>query len=206
MTTSMGMDRRDLLEHTLFLVGAAAFGSSIFVPVGAIAAGLADSCLDKPTLRLLTAVADTIIPETDTLGALGANVPARFDALLASWASSERRHELTMALKAIDTKARQARGMSFVQLSREQRDEVLAVHDAEALQIDPLKITGGTARRGNPGYADPAYGALKELIVILFYLSENALRQELSYEHSPGEWKPSIPATSNTRTEGGGLI
>jgi gluconate 2-dehydrogenase gamma chain len=42
---------------------------------------------------------------------------------------------------------------------------------------------------------------------VLYYYSEPALTHELAYEHSPGEWLPSIPVTPETRPWGGaGLI
>ena len=54
-----------------------------------------------------------------------------------------------------------------------------------------------------PRVADPGYGKLKELIVVLYYYSEPALTKELTYEHAPGEWQPSIPLTPETRAAGG---
>jgi hypothetical protein len=55
--------------------------------------------------------------------------------------------------------------------------------------------------------ADPDYANLKELILVLFYLSEQALTHDLAWEHDPGSWDPSIPVTPQTRPWGGaGLI
>jgi hypothetical protein len=54
-----------------------------------------------------------------------------------------------------------------------------------------------------PRVTDPGYNRVKELIVVLYYISEVALTQELTYEHAPGEWQPSIPVTPATRQSGG---
>ena len=202
---SMGMNRRDLLERALLLVGAAAATSSGFVITPTTAAARAKSYLDQPTLRLLSAVADALIPETETVGAVGANVPASFDALLARWASGEHRYQLVTALKAIDAKAREAHGKGFAELPPEHRHSLLSVHDEQEMQAELARGPAGprTAGLGRPY---PAYARLKELVVLLYYISQPALTQELSYEHSPGEWKPSVPVTTETRTAGGGLI
>lgn len=51
--------------------------------------------------------------------------------------------------------------------------------------------------------ADPEYAKLKELILVLFYISEQALTHDLAWEHDPGSWDPSIPITPETRPWGG---
>ncbi|GGC14712.1 hypothetical protein GCM10011494_36920 [Novosphingobium endophyticum] len=204
MTDIFMLDRRSLIARALALVGAT-------VATGVPLSTLANTAervpyLDSPRYQLLSAISDTIIPATDTPGALAAEVPARFEALLLHWASSKRRYQLVSAMNAIDALAHQAHGKGFADLAPQQRHEILASHDAEAMQIDPARQPTVAALRADPGYVDPAYVILKELIVVLYYVSEPALTQELSYEHSPGEWKPSIPVTPETRPAGGGLI
>ena len=39
--------------------------------------------------------------------------------------------------------------------------------------------------------------------MVLYYQSEVALTTELTYEHAPGKWQPSIPLTPETRQTGG---
>jgi len=172
-------DRRSLLRSIMILAGAAA------VPQGAYAA-LFDGpeTLPSETAELLAAVADTMIPQTDTPGALGAGVPGAFDRLLANWASPVRRTELTGALQAIDARSLADKGSAFAALSPEARFELLDAHD-----------------RANAENAD--YAKLKELIVALYYLSEIGSTVELRYEHVPGAWEPSIPVTAETRNYGG---
>lgn len=202
--TSTGMDRRSLLEGALLLLGVTAtagFSPEAFAKAAAS---------PKPTLApaqfaLLSAVADTIVPRTDTPGAVDARVPAKFDALLVNWAAPKRRTELTGALTAIDAVAREKEGKSFVDLTPEARKALLLAHDAAALKTVPRreKLTGMQAMMAGPSVADPAYAKLKELIVVLYYYSEEALTTELTYEHSPGDWTPSVKATPETHATGG---
>ncbi|MDE2597509.1 MAG: gluconate 2-dehydrogenase subunit 3 family protein [Sphingomonadales bacterium] len=174
-----GLDRRSLLEGIAVLVGAAA------LPASALAAPRKGRrLLDARTTALLAAVADTIIPRTDTPGAVDVGVPARFDALLRDWASPPSRTALTGALAAIDAAAG-ARG--FAALSPTARHDLLSAHDRAQAR-------------------DPGYGRLKGLIVQLYYYSEPGCTQELRYEHAPGAWVPSMPITPETRAWGGAAL
>jgi len=223
MSVNLSLDRRALLQRVLLLAGAAV------VPGGAeafAAAAKTDERLLNPTrFSLLTSVADTIVPKTETAGAVDVGVPAQFDALLRNWASPGRREELIAALDEIDAGARQAKGKAFAQLTAAERHDFLSAHDAAALRPPPQEPANPMARaptvadpqtgktkqsppqsttsRLSPRVANPGYAKLKELIVILYYFSEPALTQELVYEHSPGQWRPSLPVTPETRASGG---
>lgn len=208
MSDPFSMNRRALLERMMILAGATAT-AGISSSALARAAAAAPRYLDGATFALLSAVADTIVPRTDTAGALDAGVPGVIDALLANWASGQRRYDLTRAMAAIDGKAKAGQGQPFAALSADARHALLSAHDAEALKIIPgkqVRGSGAAAMMAGPPYADPAYGKLKELIVLAYYLSEPALTQELTYEHAPGEWQSSIPVTPQTRPAGGTLF
>lgn len=204
MTDITQIDRRSLLNSALLLLG------------GTVAAGFSPEALAKATARpkpyldapiftLLSAIADTIVPKTETPGAVDARVPAKLDAMLVNWASPERRVELTGAMTAIDSLAKEKEGKGFAELTPEKRKELLVAHDIAALKPVPRTevLTGMRAMMAGPSVADPGYAKLKELIVVLYYYSEEALTTELTYEHAPGGWTPSIKVTSETRATGG---
>ena len=156
-------------------------------------------------MTLLRAVADTIIPQTDTPGALAAHVPAKFDALLVNWASPARKVELFGALTKINDAALAQEKVGFAALSPEKRKTLLTAYDVAALKSvpDTRGLKGMAAMMAGPAVADPGYSKLRELIILLYYYSEEALTTELVYEHSPGGWTPSIKATPETRNTGG---
>ena len=130
-----------------------------------------------------------------------------FDALLTNWASTNRRAQLVGALDEIDGLARTAHGKGFAKLAAEQRLALLRAHEEQALKVNSTtRPSGLKAMMGGPAYLNPGYGKLKELVVVLYYMSEPALTQELSYIHAPGEWQPSIPVTSTTRPAAGGMF
>lgn len=206
MTTDpLSLTRRSLIERMLLVVGASATGG---FSMSALAKTTKEArLLSAPDFTLLSAIADTIVPKTDSVGALDADVPAKFDALMKVWASDMTRSQVTTALAEIDNLARTTNGKPFASLDAATRAELLTPHDASSLKILPTKTkTMVMSALAFPNYTNPGYGRIKELVVTLYYLSESALTQELTYEHVPGEWKPSIPVTPDTRPAGGTLF
>lgn len=199
------LDRRALLGRAALLLGvpaSAGFGATAL----AQAAGKTKPSLAPPVFALLSAVADTIIPVTDTPGAVDARVPALFDGLLVNWASADRRTELLGALSRIDQAAQSQHGAAFAKLALEARNSFLAAYDAEAMKPasqGPKARVGLLSLGAGSATTDPGYAKLKELVLVLYYNSEIALTRELHYEHAPGQWKPSIPITPDTRPQGG---
>ncbi len=207
MTEPFAMDRRTVMARVLAVVGAS-LTPGLSVDALAKAAARQHPYLDQQVFNLLSSVADTIVPRTDTPGALDVRVPAMIDALLVNWASGERRYQLTQALSAIDRKSSQVHSRAFTALTASERHALLTEHDKQALRILPAKPGRGSAVElmAGPNHADPSYAKLKELIVLLYYMSEPALTEELSYMHAPGDWQPSIPVTAETRPMGGTLF
>jgi hypothetical protein len=224
MNNKTGIDRRALLQQALLLAGAIALPGGADALAAAARSG--ERLLEPGRFALLTAVADTIVPRTDTPGAVDSEVPQNFDALLRNWAAPARRDALVGALDEIDALALRARQKPFAGLSAAERLELLAPHDLAALKPVPRRDTAPVATVGavksaadpshgrlkqepvNPLMAEPAEAnspsaKLKELIVVLYYYSEPALTHELSYEHAPGKWQPSIPITPQSRPSGG---
>lgn len=194
-------DRRALLAKIGLLIGASA------LPIEALAAparkGAAKRFLSPAQFQLLSAIVDTLIPATDTPGAVATGVPKQIDALLLNWASAERRVELNKAMAAIDKLALSNVKMGFTALTPAKRKELLLGYDKEAVKPDPkpskpltglAALLGGGSAPINPGYVK-----LKELVIALYYNSEAAMTKELVYEHVPGAFIASLPVTAKTR-------
>lgn len=203
MTSEFDMDRRGMMQRMLVLVGATAMAAA--TPEAFAKPRKGRPVLDAPRQALLVAVAGTIVPKTDTPGAIEAGVPAKFEGLLANWASPERRLELIGALDRIDAMALAQGQAKFAALPAAKQHELLATHDIASLKNVPRAkpLTGMAALMAPPSVVDPGYAKLKELVVLLYYYSEEALTTELVYEHSPGGWTPSVKVTPETRGTGG---
>ncbi len=201
MTDPFDMNRRAMLQRMLLLVGATA------IPAGcSLADGPgSDFKFTAKQLALVSAIADTIIPKGDTVGALDAKVPENFELLLRNWASSETLEEIVSGIERVNAAAWKANGKDFAALAAAARLDLLKAHEAEALKPAPEKATkeGGLTMFMGPPATDEGYARARQLIVKLFYYSEAALTQELEYEHDPMGYKPSVPITPETRPSGG---
>ena len=190
MTDLVTMDRRALMARAMVLVGASATG---VLGTAVRAAGFEG--LSATQSATLAALADTIIPKTDTAGALETNVPARLEAMLGTWASPQTVADFAAVLDEVG--ALQGGGTDFAQLSPAKRHDLLLAFDAAALARSVAEVTG--SRDSRAVIANPEYARLKELIVTLYFMSQEALSQELVYDHVPGRWEPSVEVTPDTR-------
>jgi gluconate 2-dehydrogenase gamma chain len=196
------MNRRSMMARVALLLGATSIPAEAFA-AQAKRAGSA-RFLAPAQLALLIAVADTIIPKTDTLGAVGAGIPAKLDRMLVAWASAATRKQVVDALTRINVASLSAQKKGFAALTKPQRDTVLTAHDAAALKpvAPPPGAPKATFFTPISYVVDPSYLKLKDLIISLYYSSEVAMTQELIYEHNPGTWQPSIKVTDKTRPWG----
>lgn len=191
------MDRRDMLARIALLLGATALPAEAF----AASKKKAVRFLTKPQFALLGAATDTILPASDTPGALAAGVPARLDGMLRNWASTETRTNVIGALVRIDAASQAAKGKGFAALSPADRTAVLTPHDAAALKVVPAPANAPKANffTQQTFVADMGYLKLKDLTLNLYYYSEIASANELEYIHVPGKWQPSLTLTPQSR-------
>ena len=173
------LDRRSIIRSAVLAIGAAGASFPGWSAVEAAVRGKV-RFYAPAQFAVLDAVAETIMPRTDTPGARDALVPARFDALMLHWASARTKADFGRVLDEIEVAARQNDPAGIVKLPPAQQLEVVAAYDRAKM-------------------ADPAYKRFKGLILSLYYISEPGATQELRYEHVPGSWEPSIAVTAETR-------
>ncbi len=198
-------ERREMLQAIAALIGAAA------LPAEALAAprrrgGRAPVRFFAPSAyATLVALADTLIPATDTPGALAAQVPQKIDRMMRVWASAGTRSVFVGGLASLNAAALAAEKATFTALTPDRRKAFLLAHEPNALKPVPRtdKLVGFAAMLAGPAYADAGYGKLKELIVATYYISEIGMTRELIYEHVPGKWVPSLKITPETRPAAG---
>ena len=174
----LGPDRRNFIIAALLAVG------TVGVPLPAIARVTRGRrnvrFLSPARFAVLDALAETIMPRTDTPGARDALVPQRFDALMRNWASADTRAKFTTLLDEAEAIARAAGASGLAAMPAAKQLELVTAFDKAKMR-------------------DPAYAKFKALVFALYYLSEAGATQELRYEHVPGAWEPSLPVTADTR-------
>lgn len=191
------MDRRDILKGMIAAATATTLSacgkSDKPAPTPPSKDGMDTSTFYKPgeflkptEMAFLTVLSDTIIPETDTPGAIGAEVPATLQNLMSDWASDDIRKNWRAGLKGLMAHLDSKSGQEWRTLPPSKREEVLARFDAE--------IFGG--QHSDLG----AYKDMKSTIVTAYYMSEPGATEELIYEAVPGEWKGCVPFADIGRT------
>ncbi len=91
----------------------------------------AASQLTPERARAMEALADIIIPETDTPGAAEAGVTEFVTALVDGWLDDEDRDRFLAGLDTVDPTARERFGADFADCTEAQRTELVGEYDAE---------------------------------------------------------------------------
>ena len=183
--TDLIFDRRNMFKSLLAIsaVGAAAACGGAQTPTEAVAeteTGSTGYFTDRE-LALISAIADTVIPTTETAGAVAAGVPETIQALATDWGNDEFRQYWRTGLGNLGGKL----GDGFAEWGAGERLSRLTTYDAE--------VFDGVTEDG-------FYRDLKATIVQAYYMSEPGATEELAYEPVPGEWIGCVPLSDFPKT------
>ena len=141
--------------------------------------------LSAAHMVLLTALVDTIIPQTDTGGAVAAGVPATLASLVKDWGDAAFQSYWTGGLDTLGKTLNAKAGQSFANLSVKQRESLLGKYDAD--------VFDGAVK-------DEFYKDMKHTAATAYYMSEIGASEELAYEPVPGEWIGCVPLADFPKT------
>jgi hypothetical protein len=162
-----------------YLYGVQAIGA--MVDRGPAKAGTA-ARLDEKEQALVAAMAEGIIPATDTPGAKGAGVPAFINLLFAEWFLPEEQTSFRKGLRSFEAASQARFKRSFTECTQEQQFTLLTGWDREAARA---------RNAGPPSY--PPFAQFKSLTVVGYYTSEVGQNQELHTVLDAGESDPNGP-------------
>lgn len=181
------LTRRTAIKNAVALVGGTLTATQLGLLSDSFAAIAGDEMprfLNREQFSMLSRVADLVIPETDTPGALGVGVPHFIDMMLADWASPQRQERYVAGLDDIDTRARDAGANSFSSSSSKQQMALLLELDKEIFAEDS---------------DGPFFGELKKMVLFAYYSSEAGATVELRFQRIPGDYLPCVPMAENER-------
>ena len=176
------LSRRDILKNAATVIGGSALAVQL-VPfairaAAAAAENAAPVFFSSEQLPAIESMAELIIPETDTPGAIGAGVPHFIDLMIAEWASETRQSRYRQGLQEIDSRARQFGAGNYLSAAPGDRLDLLQTLDREA-------------------HADEAaytfFGEFKQMVLFAYYSSEAGATLELQYEALPGGYRACAP-------------
>lgn len=186
------MDRRELLYRASMLLGGVITASA--------ASGILAGCTTTPDgtgevktgfltaeeTATVSAMAEQIIPRTDTPGALDVGVPAFIDRMLAGYYTDKERGIVRAGLAAANADAAKLRGKPFAQLTVD--EQVALMRQYDKAQFDQTRANANVQ-----GAAPHHFRLIKELTIIGFCTSEAGATKLMRYEQSPGPFRGDVP-------------
>ena len=137
MSDGNDITRREAVARTALLLGGTLAASNLSGVHGnawarASAPGWRAETLSAEQSELVAAVAEHIIPATDTPGARAAGVHRFIDAILGDYYKAEERKRFLDGLATLDTRAQKEHGKTFLQSTAQQQLALLTAMDAES--------------------------------------------------------------------------
>jgi hypothetical protein len=179
------MQRRELLRRVSWLLGGALSApAALAILQGCSAkdapavAGWTPKLFKGAQAEVVSAIADIIIPRTDTSGALDANVPAFIDAMLADVYDAKAQENFHAGFTAFEAAA-QASGKRF--LDRDAGDRIAFVRES-------LEKALAEEHENRPFIL-----MVRELTLVGFYTSQPGITENMEYQAVPTVYRGCVP-------------
>lgn len=197
------MKRREVLQHTAAILGYAITGPAL--------AGILNGCKAQPELAfkpeffsvqqaaLVAALAEIIIPKTDTPGAIDVGVPMFIDRMLKEVYPKESQDAFLKNLSDFDNGAREAYNNAFLDCSDDQKISYFKEQHDTAVGNSG---SGNSSGWWNAGVqtSKPFMIELKELTLLGFFSSEAGATKVLQYNQVPGPYRGCVPLAEVGKT------
>jgi hypothetical protein len=137
------------------------------------------------------AMAEIVVPATDTPGAAAACVNEFMDFILADWATEQERTHFLNGLDTIDTQSNDLFGRTFLESTRSQQTALLRslddavdwIHESDRIRDGAISSSRDTQLRGD------FFRVFKYMTLYGYYTSEVGFTQELKREILPGSFR-----------------
>jgi hypothetical protein len=183
------MDRRELLHRASMLLGGAITASAasgilagcVSTPVDTADGVARTGFLNAEETSIVSAMAEQIIPRTDTPGAIDAGVPNFIDRMVSGFYQPKEKEIIRAGLRQTATDAMELRGKSFAELAPEDQVTLMKEYDREAY-------------KPRPAGSDPHFFRLvKELTVLGYGTSQAGATKLMMYNQTPGPYRGDVP-------------
>ena len=187
------MDRRAALKKTAVVAGSAALVPSLF--------SLLQSCQQQPRLNwqpiflsndqaeLISTLVNTLLPRTETPGALDMKVDIFIDVVFAKMFDARAQEAMIAEMDRFDELCMEKFGIKFTQLNTADCEDYLNQIEAESGKFNG-KVWGTAVGDQKPvGF----YRTIKSLALWGYFSSEEIGKNVLSYDPIPGEYPGCIP-------------
>jgi gluconate 2-dehydrogenase gamma chain len=170
-----GISRREAIRRAALLAGVALSPEWLAVVDRARPAAQA-KYLTPAQAAIAGAIAERILPRTDTPGAIDVGVPAFIDLLYGEFMSPAEREMLTDGLNRVDAAGKTAHGAAFAALAPDRQDAVLR-----------------EIARAEEGSQQGFFRLIRSATVLGYFTSEQVGRNVLHYDPVPGRYEGCVP-------------
>lgn len=193
------MDRRELLHRaTMTLGGVISASAASGILAGCVAtpepvtpagpattvASKAGAFLNAEEMATITAMADQILPKTETPGAVDVGVPSFIDRMLAGYYTDKERGIIRAGLTQVATDAAEFRGKPFATLTADEQISLMKTYDQNAY------------RSADPSAPPHFFRMIKELTLLGYCTSKAGVMATMRYEQIPGPYKGDVPVST----------
>jgi hypothetical protein len=188
------MNRRDALARVALLMGGTLAAPTMVAflegcKTGNDTAAAADFAFSQDQLNLVSEVAETIIPKTDTPGAKDAKVGEFVQKMLKDCYYEKDQKSFMAGLEKLEDQ-------DFMKAAPAEQTAILTAAEQES--IDELKRIGeerASAKNAGQTFSEPGvpfFRLMKELTLLGYFTSEQGAQQALEYVPVPGRYEGCI--------------
>ncbi len=171
------MNRRKAIQQAAYLLGGAVSASVIAgVMSGCQPSGAPDwtpQFLTPEQAKTIDAIAETILPETDTLGAKSLHLTEFIDLMVKDTFSGYDQLQFPKGLAKLEEECQFFTGGTFLNASPTDREKFLVLHEQKGLKLQ--QQTG----------EKPFISSIKELVLVGYFTSEYAINELMDYNPLP---------------------
>jgi hypothetical protein len=196
------MNRRDAIGRVAMIMGGAVIGAEFFISGCKPAATKVNDLFNTDQVAFLNEVADTILPTTSSPGAKAANVGQFMAVMVKDCYTPADQKTFIEGIKKLDDASQKKFSSKFLDLSQQQRTDLLVDLDKEQkdyttkrdkdLGADALKHKDD-AKYKAPEIPKHYFRMVKELTLLGYFTSEIGATKALRYIAVPGHYDGCVP-------------
>jgi hypothetical protein len=190
------MNRRNYLKSLLALTSLGIGSFSIFKWLGSTELQSPITFHDwSKKVLILTELAETIIPKTDTPGAKEAGVGKYIISVMSNCYDQQQQKKFLSGLSDLEDYAESEYGMTFIESDSSTRQAIVAHFSSSLIESSTLML-----KIKNKFLGKSFFFTLRELTVEGYCMSYLGSTQGLSYDPVPGVYQPCIPLSSHPKS------
>jgi gluconate 2-dehydrogenase gamma chain len=192
MASEKKISRKEAIIRTGMLMGGVVFAPSIMGVLNGCTATPGDwrpSLFNRRQARMVTALADVILPEDDTPSASQVGVPKFIESMVKEVYNEEQRDQFLRGLDKFGEDSSVTLNGNFYDMT----DEIKYEH---TFGLNRVAIENPRDEEGNR----PFILIFRELTMLGYFTSEVGATQILRYEPTPGEYRGCVPFEEIGRT------